>query len=58
MAKKNETVRALVLVDCIYGKCQEVKDFSRDEAVAIEEAGYIDSHPNAVAFGESLAKDA
>ena len=44
-----ETVKALVLVDCIYGKCGEVAEFAADQAEAIRAAGYIDTHPNAVA---------
>jgi hypothetical protein len=49
-----ETVRALVLLDCIYGKVNEVKDFDAKVAKSIAEAGYIDLHPNAVAYGEQL----
>lgn len=45
---KSQQVRALVLSDCVYGKCGEVKSFEEVEAKAIEAAGYIDTHPNAV----------
>lgn len=54
MTKKTEekkgakTVAALVLSDCVYGKCGEVKEFAADEVEAIAAAGYIDPHPNAV----------
>lgn len=41
-------VKALVLSDCIYGKCGEVMDFPADQVEAIAAAGYIDAHPNAI----------
>lgn len=55
MAREKQTspqpsgkVRALVLLDCIYGKCGEVKEFDVSEVDAIAAAGYIDPHPNAI----------
>jgi hypothetical protein len=48
------TVRALVLLDCIYGRVNEVKEFEPSLAKAAAADGYIDTHPNAVAYGESL----
>lgn len=47
-----DTVLALVLSDSVYGKCGEVKRFAADLAPAIAAAGYIDTHPNAVASVE------
>lgn len=47
-----DTVPALVLLDCIYGKCGEVKRFDATQAPAIAAAGYIDTHVKAVAWGE------
>lgn len=46
--KKPAKVYALVLLDCIYGKCGEVREFDAAEAEAVQEAGYIDTHPNAI----------
>lgn len=43
------SVPALVLHDSVYGKCGEVKEFPADQAAAIAAAGYIDTHPNAIA---------
>lgn len=51
-AKDAKTVEALVLSDCVYGKCGEVKDFAADEVEAIAAAGYIDPHPNAVKWAK------
>lgn len=50
------TVRALVLLDCIYGRVNQVKDFEPAVASAAAAAGYIDVHPNAVAYGERLKR--
>lgn len=53
-AKKAEpqTVKALVLYDSVYGKCGEVAEFDANEAKQIEAAGFIDTHPNAVASAQ------
>lgn len=50
---EGNTVLALVLSDSVYGKCGEVKRFPADLAPAIAAAGYIDTHPNAVASAGS-----
>lgn len=47
-------VKALVLLDCVYGRVNEVKEFDPVIAKAAAEAGFIDTHPNAVAYGERL----
>lgn len=44
------SIRALVLHDSIYGKCGEVREFDAALVAALKDAGYIDPHPNAVAF--------
>ncbi|MDH1522545.1 hypothetical protein [Achromobacter mucicolens] len=41
-------MRALVLHDSIYGKCGEVREFDTEHVPALQGAGYIDPHPNAV----------
>lgn len=46
------TMPGLVLFDSVYGKCGEVKEFPASTAEAIEKAGYIDLHPNAIAGAE------
>lgn len=51
-AAKVGKVKALVLSDSVYGRCGEVCEFDAAEAEAIEAAGYIDTHPNAVKSAE------
>lgn len=45
----DEEVLGLVLLDCLYGKCGEIKPFAAAQAHELCVAGYIDTHPNAVA---------
>jgi len=47
-----QKVLALVLLDCHYGKCGEVKEFDVVQANALRVGGYIDTHPNAVAWAK------
>lgn len=47
-----QKVLALVLLDCHYGKCGEVKEFDAVQANALRIGGYIDTHPNAVAWAK------
>lgn len=42
-------VRALVLHSSVYGRCGEVKEFPADEVEALRLAGFVDTHPNAIA---------
>lgn len=51
MAKKDETVKARVLVDGAYGKVDDVVEVTAAEAKASDE---LDDHPDAVAYAESL----
>lgn len=57
MAKEQKPageVKARILRDCVYGKCDEVVTL---EAALIESlAGVLDADPAAVAYAESLAK--
>lgn len=48
----DEEVLGLVLLDCLYGKCGEVKPFAAAQAHELRVAGYIDTHPNAVAWAK------
>lgn len=52
-AAAGPTVDALVLFDSVYGKCGEVRAFDASTADAIAAAGFIDTHPNAVASARS-----
>lgn len=58
MAKKPEEgapVRARVLVDCAYGKPDEVIDIAADLIDSL--AGVVDADPAAVEYAESLTKE-
>lgn len=44
-------VKARVLVDCNYGKVNDVVQITQAEADA---SGDVDAHPDAVAYAESL----
>lgn len=50
---KAEPVKVRVLVDCEYGKVNEVVTI--DSALAKTLAGTVDADPEAVAYAESLA---
>lgn len=52
-AKSSKKVKARVLVDCSYGKPNEVITVTADEAK--QHAGVLDASPAAVAYAESLA---
>lgn len=58
MAKEQKApageVKARVLRDCVYGKCDDV--VTLDAALAESLAGVVDADPAAVAYAESLAK--
>lgn len=47
-------VKARILRDCVYGKCDEV--VMLDAALAESLAGVVDADPAAVAYAESLTK--
>lgn len=50
-ADKAEKVKARVLVDCAYGKVDDVVEVTEAEAKASSD---LDAHPDAVAYAESL----
>lgn len=54
MAKKENgaTVKARVLVDCDLGKCNDVVEIDETQVPSL--AGVVDTHPDAVAYAESL----
>jgi hypothetical protein len=58
MAKKDEAkaVKARVLVDCSFGKVDDVVEVT--EAQAKDHAHEIDAHPDAVAYAEKVKADA
>ena len=48
------TVKARVLTNCAYGRCNEVVELTEAEAAQGTAVGFIDCHPDAVAYAESL----
>lgn len=52
-SKSSKKVKARVLVDCTYGKPNDVVTVTADEAK--QHAGVLDASPAAVAYAESLA---
>lgn len=58
MAKEKNSpsgdVKARILRDCQYGKCDDV--VLMDAALAASLVGVVDADPDAVAYAESLAK--
>lgn len=58
MAKEQKApegkVKARVLVDCVYGVCDDVVEV--DAALVAGLAGVLDADPAAVEYAESLAK--
>lgn len=51
---KEKKVKARVLVDCVFGKVDDVVEVT--EAQAREHASDLDAHPDAVAYAEALKK--
>lgn len=58
MAKKEQPadgkVKARVIVAGLFGKMNEVVELDKDAAEAAKASGDIDTHPDAVAYAESL----
>lgn len=46
--------KARVLLDCSYGKVDEVIEIEAAELYVAESSGQVDTHPDAVAYAESL----
>lgn len=51
-AEKSDKVKARVLVDCAFGKVDDVVEVTAAEAK--DHASDLDAHPDAVAYAESL----
>lgn len=47
-AKNSGSVECAVLCDCVYGKHNDIIELDADIAQAAFEAGYVDTHPNAM----------
>ena len=43
-----------VLVECIYGKANDIAELTEAEIKSAKESGIVDDHPDAVAYAESL----
>lgn len=57
MAKaKSDTnaAKVRILVDCLFGKCDEVVELSGDQLKQAVEGGFADPDPAAVKYAESL----
>ena len=56
MATKKVTgnTKARVLLDCAYGNVNDVIEILPDDLLVAEASGYVDTHPDAVAYAESL----
>ena len=48
------TVKARVLVDCPFGKCDQVVELSGGDLKTATESGWVDADPAAVAYAETL----
>lgn len=51
-----KSVKVRVLVDCLYGRCDDVVTLAADVAKAAAEAGQVDTDKAAVAYAQSLKK--
>lgn len=51
-AKDSDKVKARVLMDCMFGKVDDVVEVAASEAK--DHANKLDSHPDAVAYAEGL----
>lgn len=49
-----EKTKARVLLDCAYGKVNEVIEIEAADLAVAEASGQVDVHPDAVAYAESL----
>ena len=52
--KVAEKTKARVLLDCSYGKVDEVIEIAAEDLAVAESSGHVDTHPDAVAYAESL----
>ncbi len=47
-------IRARVLLDCSYGRANDVVELTAAEIESARSAGAVDDHPDAVKYAESL----
>ena len=52
--KPQASVKARVLMDGAYGRVDDVIEISAAEVQQAEASGQVDTHPDAVAYAESL----
>ena len=52
--KVAEKTKARVLLDCAYGKVDEVIEIAAEDLAAAVASGHVDTHPDAVAYAESI----
>ncbi|MFT0532433.1 hypothetical protein ACMHYJ_06300 [Castellaniella hirudinis] len=52
---KADTIECAVRLDCLYGKHDDIIELPAPEAQAACEAGFVDTHPNAVAAIRDVA---
>jgi hypothetical protein len=52
--KQAEKTKARVLVDCGYGKVDDVIEIDAADLSVAQASGQVDTHPDAVAYAESL----
>jgi len=52
--KQAEKTKARVLVDCAYGKVDDVIEIDAADLAVAQASGQVDTHPDAVAYAESL----
>lgn len=52
--KPQTSIKARVLMDGLYGKVDDVIEIPASELQQAEASGQIDTHPDAVAYAESL----
>lgn len=51
--KNGKTVKARVLLDCAYGKCNTVVELATDVAKQAEKDGMVDTNANAIAAAQA-----
>ena len=54
--KHVEKTKARVLLDCAYGKVDEVIEIEAADLAVAQASGHVDTDPAAVAYAESLAE--
>lgn len=57
-AQEGKKIKVRVLLDCEYGKCNDVAELTAAQAKRAEEDGLVDSNPKAVAHAIKERKEA